>query len=814
MNHLPAAVLTGLALGLTPGFLAAQKKADLYELDTIRTFKVTFPVSNWWTQLLNNRATKTDLPCDLTVDGFTYKNVGLRFRGSTDFVATGNSKKKSFNITMDSFVAGQNLYGHTNLNLSNAFNDPSFLREVMTYQLMRRYMPAPGANYIKLILGTESWGLYVSVQQPNKDFLRTWYKGNDGNRYEADPTTSLGVGKSALQWLGPAIKPYTDAYELKSKTNPLPWTDLIQLCNVLNNFPNAQLPLALPKVLGVDRAMWYLGFCNVFLNLNSYLGRGSEYFLYHDEETDRFDLIAWDVNESFGGFPAGLSQSQRVNLSPYWPEQNTSGRPLVAKLLGIPKWRRRYTAHVRTLTQDAFDWAVVGPLANRYRQLIDAEVKADPKKLYSYDFFQRSLTADLTVNSTPWQVTIPGIKKLVDARKSFLQGLAELKKPVPAISNISVLPAVPRSFDIIWVRAKAGGASRVGSVSLHYRVGGASWLETGMFDDGKHQDGAANDGVYGGSIPPQSAGRRVFYYVAATDGANSAVGFEPRTAEGGALSLRVAHPTGASGVRLNEFLAINRTGIRDERFELEDWIELYNATAQTLDFGGMYLTDNLTRPTKWKIPAPNPVPAGGFMLIWADNELLDGPLHAAFKLNGDGEEIGLFDKDGRTLVDSIQFGSQLPDVSEGRLFDGKPLWAAFPKPSPKSLNAPATCGIRRYDTRTRFAHWLDFRMTGTAKIGSLVNLGMSEALPNGLVFLLLSPGAAQLPLSSSVSLLVGLPIDAHVLLADATGRVSVNFPIPDDIRLVGVRLYLQFLGLNLAPSFRASNGVEIMFCPK
>jgi hypothetical protein len=68
---------------------------------------------------------------------------------------------------------------------------------------------------------------------------------------------------------------------------------------------------------------------------------------------------------------------------------------------------------------------------------------------------------------------------------------------------------------------------------------------------------------------------------------------------------------------------------------------------------------------------------GGYLLFWADNDEGQGPTHTNFKLSKDGEEVGLYDRDGATLIDGISFGQQYGDVSYGRLPDGNDNWVFF-----------------------------------------------------------------------------------------------------------------------------------------
>ncbi|MEN6423836.1 MAG: CotH kinase family protein [Phycisphaerales bacterium] len=127
-------------------------------------------------------------------------------------------------------------------------------------------------------------------------------------------------------------------------------------------------------------------------------------------------------------------------------------------------------------------------------------------------------------------------------------------------------------------------------------------------------------------------------------------------------------------VVINEVLASNESIAYDPQGQFEDWIELYNVGQSPVDVGGCYLTDDLTRPTKWQIPTGDPaattIGAGGYLLIWADGDIDDSGLHAAFKLDDEGEEVGLFAPDGLTMIDSLSFGPQYVDVSYGRYPDG------------------------------------------------------------------------------------------------------------------------------------------------
>jgi len=155
-------------------------------------------------------------------------------------------------------------------------------------------------------------------------------------------------------------------------------------------------------------------------------------------------------------------------------------------------------------------------------------------------------------------------------------------------------------------------------------------------------------------------------------------------------------PHGSIPLVINELMASNSNVIPDPQGQYDDWIEIYNFGIEAIDIGGMYLTDNLSDAIKWRIPMGNPavttISAGGYLVIWADNDTTDAGLHANFKLSTDGEEIGLFDSDGITLIDSIIFDDQTADVSYGRYPDAGDSWQTFESPSPGTQNISAYLG--------------------------------------------------------------------------------------------------------------------------
>ena len=118
-------------------------------------------------------------------------------------------------------------------------------------------------------------------------------------------------------------------------------------------------------------------------------------------------------------------------------------------------------------------------------------------------------------------------------------------------------------------------------------------------------------------------------------------------------------------------MASNSSSYSDSNDENDDWIELHNRSEKEIDLSGWYLSDNEDNPRKWSIPENSSIPAGGYLIIWADedeNQNTLEELHANFKLSSSGEFLSLTspDKEGNLIMDQIIFGNQEQNISFGR----------------------------------------------------------------------------------------------------------------------------------------------------
>ncbi|MEE2888294.1 MAG: CotH kinase family protein [Planctomycetota bacterium] len=780
-------LLTCLVLGLG-SVLAAQTPDPLFDKSRLRDLYFTFKQTNWWAQVLASANTRTPVQCDLRIDNVTYPGVGLHIKGNSSRAV--NTRKLPFNVILDAFNPGQELYGYSTINLNNAFIDPTFTREVLTYDLMARYLPSPQTAFARVYMNGQYWGVYILIEQPNKDFLRHFYRDDEGGRFKGDPPTGPNVDTSTFEYRGTTASVNHPHYTLKS-SDPKAWDQLLNLTIKLNRSSAANLRRNIEQVINVDRTLWYLATHNVIHNLDSYLGAGRNFHFYIDPDTGLMNMIPWDENMAFGSYlggPTPWTLPLFHNLT--WPN-----RPLVKVLLGIGAYKHRYLAHVRTLLDESYQWDAVMKTSNdRYQNMIDAAVQADPNRQFPYADFRGNLTKDVTGSMFG---VLHAMKPLVDRRHAFLSQHPQINVPTPQITEVVYPRSVAVPGQTVWVQAKVTATVGVKKVTLHTTdVLHSSYSLTPMFDDGLHHDGKANDGVYGGSFPAAPAFKTRYFYLRA-NATNFSVRFHPRRPEFAPRTLRTLPVRSTGPVLINELLADNDNGDLDSKGEAEDWLELLNTSAADYDLSGHYLTDDIAEPKKWEFPANTKILAGGFLRIWCDNEPGDGPLHASFKLSDEGEEVFLIDTDarGNLALDGIVFARQKSDRSYGNVPDGGPHIYYLWEPSggaPVTGTGPGKV-VPMDRRRTGSPGGTDLRSSSLPKVGNTLDLQIDGGTPRGVGILGVSVGVGVWdfgpigPLMLDPAAMVLAPVTL-----DANGASRIRTPaLPANT--AGVTVYVQAL---------------------
>ncbi|MCB0546818.1 MAG: CotH kinase family protein [Phaeodactylibacter sp.] len=496
---------------------AQEKEEGLFEVGKVKELRLFFEQSNW-DHILDSLKQKGDelrLVGDASFEGKVYKGVGVRYKGNSSFFAVSKvgSSKLPFNIDFNHTNKDQKLPGGVDkIKLSNVFRDPSYIREVLSYEIARRYMPASRANFVQLFVNDTYLGLYNSTESVEDEFLERYFKEDEGILFKCDPIWGYKElpdcpkgDKASLQYLGPDSTCYRGLYEVKTDSG---WRKLIELTRILNEEPQK-----LDSIFNIDQALWMLAFNIVLVNLDSYTGRFCHnYYLYRDME-GVFHPIVWDMNLSFGGFRydgskgSPLTNEEMQTLSPFvhYKEKNEK-RPLITNLLADNLYRKIYVAHIRTILNDYFVDSTYLRRAEEIQKMIDPYVQSDSNSLYTYDAFKENLYGTAKAD----KASIIGIVELMEPRARYLMEHPLISKDPPVIKEVKHIDF----GDIVAVNGRLEGAE---AGWLFYRYGNLGpWRKLEMFDDSGHDDQMAGDGIWGATIlKDKEKDKPIQYYIVA-----------------------------------------------------------------------------------------------------------------------------------------------------------------------------------------------------------------------------------------------------------------------------------------------------------
>ena len=118
-----------------------------------------------------------------------------------------------------------------------------------------------------------------------------------------------------------------------------------------------------------------------------------------------------------------------------------------------------------------------------------------------------------------------------------------------------------------------------------------------------------------------------------------------------------------AGLVINEFVASNVTGLRNEHGSRSDWIEIFNAGSQTENLAGYSLTDDPNNPTRFVLP-DRTLAAGEYLVIFGGDDAFPGVggpfIYTGFGLASSGEYIGLYDPSGAVVSEFAEGGQNYP----------------------------------------------------------------------------------------------------------------------------------------------------------
>lgn len=600
----------------------------------------------------------------------TIYDVGFRLRGNTSRWA----QKKSFKVSFNSFDPGRKFYGLEKMNLNGEHNDPSVIRSKLCWDLFHDFkIPAPRSNHVEVYINHNYYGLYINVEHIDENFVLSRFGNNQGNLYKC-------LWPADLDYLGPNPDDYKlmhgdrRVYELKTNKAEDDYSDLAHLIQIINNTPQENFISELDKVFNVYDYLKIIAIDIITGNWDGYIYNKNNFYLYKNTKTGKFEYIPYDTDNTFGIDWMNISWATRDIYQ--WQQGGDEVRPLYTRLMNTPEFRDQYSYYLKKFINEYSDDSIFFPKIDKIKNMILPYVENDPFYPLDYGF----TTGDF-INSyvTALGGHVPiGLKTYISLRNTTaLQQIIQNNiSPIIKYINDKITPDKD-----LQITAFIEDDDDNPEVNVLYKINDGSIISEEIFDDGEHGDGYANDNFYGGLITNIPVNSTISYQISASDiyNNNSIMPFEPIIVQ--------LFQSANENLFINEFLASNDNNIADDFGEYDDWIEIFNADENAVWLGDKYLSDNFDKPDKWQLPDVIIQP-GEFILIWADNDNEQGQYHTNFKLDKDGEEIGIFDSEttGYFLLDSVVFNEQSTDISFGRNPDGGINWMFYNDPTPGISN--------------------------------------------------------------------------------------------------------------------------------
>jgi len=380
VHRIATLVLAGLAVvGFSEAPAQAQSADALFASQALQRVDL-FIHSSDWSKLKSNFQENTYYPADLTLNGQTVRNAGIRSRGR----GSRSGTKPGLRVDFDRYSSGQTFLGLKSFILDNLTQDPSGIHESVAAGFYARIgVPVSREIHTRLYVNNEYVGLYVIVEAVDKDLLARVFGSigtdtqNDGYLFEFKYQDDWRFSN-----LGASLDPYKARFEAtthESKSDEEKYRPIETLVRLTNDTPASSLPAAIGGLLDLPAFVRFVAAQNFLAETDGFLGAFgmNNFYLYRLENRDLHTLIMWDADNTF--YSAELPTND-------WG----AGTTLMEKLMSLPEYSDLYRSELRRMIElaEADGWLDTEII--RQVQRIDAAMKEDPAKPYSNATYEGS----------------------------------------------------------------------------------------------------------------------------------------------------------------------------------------------------------------------------------------------------------------------------------------------------------------------------------------------------------------------------------------------------------------------------------------
>lgn len=329
-----AAALIGLALCtlvVRGGHLSAQSASDLFNAQALQRVDIDLHTADW-AKLKQNFQTNEYYPADMTWNGITAYNAGVRSRG----VASRNATKPALRVDFNHYSAGESFLGLRSLVLDNLVQDPSGVHEAASMWLFARLgVPAPREAHAVVYVNGVYAGVYSLVEPIDRNMIARVFgnavdgRQNDGYLYEFNKAEEWW-----LSYLGPELEAYKRYFSAKThETEPdeTLYRPIESLVRLINEKPAEELSAAVNPYLDLRGLTRFLAVQNFVTEIDGFAGKWgmNNFYLYRLQHQVQHRIIAWDDDLTFLDPNYDVTSFQDANV-------------LVKKLMQVPEYRTLY----------------------------------------------------------------------------------------------------------------------------------------------------------------------------------------------------------------------------------------------------------------------------------------------------------------------------------------------------------------------------------------------------------------------------------------------------------------------------------------
>ena len=359
----------------------------------------------------------------------TIDSIGFRLRGNT----SRYSAKKSFKVSLNTFIRGQKFHGVEKINLNGEHNDPSMSRALLSWYLFREAgVPGSRANHVRLYINGDYRGLYINVEHVDEEFVDLRFGNNNGNLYKC-------LWPADLVYRGSAPDKYNQehdgrrAYELKINEEADDYSDLAHFIGLLNNTTPDMFPLEMNRVFNINSYLKYLAVEILAGHWDAYSYNKNNYYLYFNEGTRKFEFISYDPDNTFG---ISWFDDDWTTRNIYDWSKHGEPRPLTKKILQNQVYQDRFSFYMDRMLTATYNNTHLDPWLDHTREQILGAAADDLYRTLDYGYTYQDFYNSFEVAAGAH--VRRGIKPFIDLRSSSALSQIDLHPVDPIITLLYV----------------------------------------------------------------------------------------------------------------------------------------------------------------------------------------------------------------------------------------------------------------------------------------------------------------------------------------------------------------------------------------